>query len=40
MPQGNYVTDETIGKVENEVWNDESVQYIAKGSGNVKERLR
>ena len=40
MPQGSYVTDETIGKVDSEVWSDESVQYITKGSGNVKESFQ
>jgi hypothetical protein len=32
MPQGSYVTDETIGKVDDEVRSDETVQYIAKGN--------
>jgi len=40
MSQGGYVTDETIGKVNDEVWGDESVQYIAKGSGNVTESFQ
>jgi hypothetical protein len=40
MVQGSYVTDETIGKVDDEVWSDESVQYIAKGSGNVVESFQ
>ncbi|WP_436900244.1 PH domain-containing protein [Halovenus halobia] len=40
MPQGNYVTDDTLGKVESEVWSDETVNYIAKGSGNVKAKFQ
>jgi hypothetical protein len=32
MPQGSYVTDDTLGKVDDEVRSDETVQYIAKGN--------
>ncbi|MDS0280562.1 PH domain-containing protein [Haloarcula onubensis] len=32
MPQGSYVTDKTIGKVEDEVRADEEVQFIARGN--------
>ena len=32
MPQGNYVTDETIGKVDGELRADEEVQYLARGN--------
>jgi hypothetical protein len=39
MPQGSYVTDETIGKVEDELRPDEEVQYIARGN-DVKVKYR
>lgn len=32
MAQGNYVTDKRIGKVDSEIWDEETVQFIAKGN--------
>lgn len=33
MSQGSYVNEKRIGKVDDELWSDETVEFIAKGNG-------
>lgn len=39
MSQGSYVTQERIGKIDDELWDDETVQYIARGN-SVKAKFQ
>lgn len=39
MAKGSYVSDKRIGKVVDEVWADETVEFIAKGN-NVKAKYQ
>ena len=39
MAQGSYVTDKRIGKVDDELWDDEAVEFIARGN-DVKSKYQ